>query len=195
MKKPVKIIIAVLIALVVGSGIGFGSAVYAYDAITRLQTVKDGPWQTNLASGSEQANPYNRADTAVHGLLALNQSETIYYVANTDDSGRQLNGNLDYRIEGKAPDARWWSITVYGADDYLIANELNRYSCNAKNVTCDSNGKFVVYISKTQKQGLWLPLGDQKKFVLQLRLYNPGQSVRSSPSTVELPHIFQEASK
>ncbi len=195
MKKPVKIIIAVLVALVLGSAIGVGTAVYAYDPVTSLQSVKDGPWDTNLASGSEQANPYNRAAVAVHGLLALDRSETIYYSAYTDDSGKQLDGNLDYRIEGKAPDARWWSITVYGADEFLIPNELNRYSCNANNVTYDSNGKFVAYVSKTQKQGLWLPLGDQKRFVLALRLYNPGQSVSTSPATVELPHIIQEVSK
>jgi hypothetical protein len=195
MKKPVKILVAVLIALVLGTAIGIGSAVYAYDSVASVRSITNGPWQTNLTYGSEEAGPYIRAATAAHGLLALKQSETIYYSAYTDDNGRPLSSEFDYQIEGKMPDARWWSITVYGSDDFLIANQVNRYSCNANNVTCDPGGKFTVYISKTQKPGLWVPLGDQKKFFMTLRLYNPGQTVRNSPGTVELPHIAREVSK
>ena len=195
MKKPVKILIAILIALVLGTAIGVGSAVYAYDAVTGARSISNGPWQTNLAFGSVQAGPYVRTATAVHGLLALNESETIYYSAYTDDNRQPLSSEFDYRIEGKTPDARWWSITIYGSDDFLIANQMNRYSCNANNVTCDSSGKFTVYISKTQKPGSWVPLGDQKKFFVTLRLYNPGQTIRNSPGAVELPRIIREVSK
>ena len=195
MKKPVKIIIAVLVALVLGTGIGVGTAVYGYDAVASVRSITNGPWQTNLTYGSEEAGPYIRAATAVHGLLALKQSETIYYFANSDDKGQPLSSDFDYRIEGKTPDARWWSITIYGADEFLIPNELNRYSCNANNVPYDSSGQFSVYISKTPKPGVWVPLGDQKKFLLTLRLYNPGQTVRNGPGTVELPHIIREVSK
>ena len=195
MKKPVKILIAVLIALVLGTAIGVGSVILSYNSAVATQNIKNGSWQTNLGTGTEKANPYLRAATAVHYLLALNQSETIYYSANTDDSGNLLNANNDYRMEGKAPDARWWSITVYGADDFLIPNALNRYSYNANNVSLDSNGKFSIYVSKQQQAGAWLPLGDQKRFVLALRLYNPGQSVRTNPATIELPHIIKVVKK
>ncbi len=195
MKKPVKIILGVLIALILGSGIGFGSAVWAFEGGANSGGVINGPWRTNLAAGSQQADLYTRTWIAVHGLLALNQSETIYYSAYTDDSGQLLSGDSVYRIEGKAPDARWWSITLYGTDDFLVPNDLNRYSYSGNSVTYDQNGKFTIYIAKTQKPGDWLPLGDQKRFALSLRLYNPGESIRKNPATVELPLIIREVGK
>ena len=138
---------------------------------------------------------YTRAVVAVHGLFALNKSETIYYSVLTDDSGQKFSGDNVYRIEGKAPEARWWSITVYGADNFLIPNDLNRYSYSSNSVMYDQNGKFTIYISKNRKPGNWLPLGDRQKFLLSLRLYNPGESIRKNPATVELPHIIREGDK
>jgi hypothetical protein len=195
MKKPLKIILGILVALVLGSGIGYSSAILAYDRIADMRSVNNGPWQTNLSVGSEEASPYLRASIAEHGLLALNQSETIYFSAVKDESGHVFNGDNVYRIEGKAPDARWWSITAYGADDFLIPNELNRYSYSGNSVTYDKDGKFTIYLSKTPRPGNWLPLGNQKKFALSLRLYNPGESVRKNPAGVELPHIVSEVNK
>jgi hypothetical protein len=183
MKKVFKILIAALIAIVLGSAIGS-----AY-------SIKNGPWQTSLAVGSEDANLYTRASVAVHALLALKQSETVYYTAYKDDNGDPLNGNYVYRIEGKNPDARWWSITIYGADDFLIPNELNRYSYNMNNVTYNADGVYTIYLSRTQRSGNWLPLGNQNKFSLSLRLYNPGSTVLSNPATVELPHIIKEGAR
>jgi len=195
MKKPLKIVLGVLAALVLGSAIGIGSAVYIMEQGGNAGGIMNGPWRTNLAVGSNQADPYTRAWVAVHGLLALNSSETIYLHAYNDSSGQLFNGDNVYRIEGKAPDARWWSITLYGADDFLITNEISRYSYGSNTVTFDKDGKFTIYISKTQKPGDWLPLGDQKTFSLSLRLYNPGESVRKNPATVELPRIVKEGSK
>jgi hypothetical protein len=195
MKKPVKIVLGILVALVLGSGIGVGSAVLAYDRIASLRSINNGAWQTSLAAGSEEASLYLRASISEHGLLALNQSETIYYSATKDDAGNELNGNYTYKIEGKSPDARWWSITAYSADDFLIPNELNRYAYSGNSVAYDKDSKFTIYLSKTQQAGNWLPLGNQKKFALSLRLYNPGESVRKDPAKVDLPHITREVGK
>ncbi len=196
MKKQFKIILGILVALILGSVIGIGSAIWAYEKLAnRGRYIKNGPWTTNLAVGSKKADIYVRAYVAVHGLLALNQTETIYYGARTDDKGEPLGGDKIYRIEGKAPKARWWSITVYGADNFLIPNELNRYSYNSNNVKYAKDGKFTIYLSKTRETGNWLPLGDQKKFELSLRLYNPAEFVRENPATVDLPHVIREERK
>ncbi|MDD5312492.1 MAG: DUF1214 domain-containing protein [Dehalococcoidia bacterium] len=195
MKKIFKILIAALIALVLGSAVGVGSALVAYDAVASAYSVKNGPWQTSLAVGSEDASLYTRASVAVHALLALRKSETVYYTAYKDDNGDPLNSNYVYRIEGKNPDARWWSITVYGADDFLIANELNRYSYNMNNVASNADGSYTIYLSRNQRSGNWLPLGNQSKFSLSLRLYNPGSTVLDNPATVELPHIIREGAR
>jgi hypothetical protein len=193
-KKPAQIILGIIVALILGSGIGVGSAVWAYESLGKSH-LKNGPWTTDLAKGSEKADAYSRTYMAVHALLGLTQAETIYYVASTDDNGQSLSGDGVYRVEGKAPEARWWSITVYGSDDFLIPNEYNRYSYSGNNVTYDSNGNFMFSVSKVQKPGDWLPIGDQKKFILELRLYNPGDSIRKNPGIVELPRIIREDNK
>jgi hypothetical protein len=195
MKKPAKIVLGVLVALILGTAIGASSAMLANESVTRMRDIQNGAWRTNLAVGSNQADIYTRAWVAIHGLFALTQHETIYYQAYFDDSGQLLSGDSTYRIEGKAPDARWWSITAYGADDFLIPNALNRYSYSGNSVTCDQDGKFTIYLSKTQRQGDWLPLGDQKTFNLSLRLYNPGETIRNNPASVELPHVIKEVGK
>ena len=195
MKKPAKIILGILAAIVLGTAIGIGSAPVATKIVYNIGTVKNGPWRTNPTAGSRQANIYMRAAVAFSALFAFNQSETIYYSAMGDDSGQRFSGDNVYRIEGKAPEARWWSITAYGADNFLIPNEQNRYSYSGNNVTYDQNGKFTIYVSKTRKPGNWLPLGDRKKFTLTLRLYNPGEAILKSPATVELPHIIKEEGK
>jgi len=196
MKKPLKIVLAVLAVLVVGGAAGYGTAVAAYESMYSRGTVRNGQWATNLAAGSSEAGMYARANVALHGLLALAKSETIYYQCLGDDKGEQLRSNCDYRIEGKAPDARWWSLTIYGQDDFLIPNEQNRYSFNTNTVQFNPDGSYVIYLSRSPKEGNWLPAGTQdQKMTLSLRLYNPGQSVYGNPGGIELPRITREGCK
>src|SRR4051812_49979480 len=96
--------------------------------------IHDGPWRTALDVGASDAGIYLRAGIAVHGLLALNRSETMYYSARTDTSGVALDGKCTYRIHGNDPKTRWWSIAAYGPDDYLIPNAAHRYSVSKNSV-------------------------------------------------------------
>ena len=195
MKKPLKYLVAAVIVLVVGGGIGYSSAVWARDFVYETGALKNGPWQTNLAIGSEEAGIYTRAAIAKHGLLALTKTETLYYGAAIDDDGEPLLTACDYRIEGKDLDARWWSITAYGKDDFLIPNDQNRYAYGGNEVTYDADGCYRIYLSATPKEGCWLPTGKQDKFDLTLRVYNPGPDFYNNPGTVELPRIIKEEGK
>jgi hypothetical protein len=196
MKKPLKIVLAVLAVLVIGGAIGYGTAVAAYDSMYSRGNVRNGQWETNLSAGSSEAGMYTRAQIALHALLALARSEAVYYQCAGDNRGEQLRAACDYRIDGKPLDARWWSITVYGKDDFLIPNELRRYSFNTNTVKLNSDGSYVIYLSALPKEGNWLPAGTQdQKVVLMLRLYNPGQSVYDNPGGIELPRITREGCK
>lgn len=197
MKKPFKFLIAALIALIVGDSIGYFSVDPMLNLITNMSGVQNGPWSTSLAVGGTSANPYLRAWVAKHGLLALTKSETIYLSAAVDDNREPLLGNCDYRIEGKAPDTRWWSITVYGEDDFLIPNEQRCYSWCCTEMKLEPGGSFEIYLCRTPKEGCWLPTGQAEKLILMLRLYNPGASYceYETLKTVELPRIIKEGSR
>jgi len=150
--------------------------------------ISDGPWRTSLSIGSAGGDMRTRASVALHGLLALNRSETLYYTAQTDDAGNPLSGACAYRIAGHDPGARWWSITAYGPDDYLIANPAHRYSVSKNSVTRDKTGLFDASVSAAPEKTDWIPVA-AGAFSLTLRLYNPGASVATDPAHAALPKI------
>jgi len=184
---------ALKIAATIAIGIAFGLAATWVTAIrgTMSGGVGDGPWSTSLDTGSSEGGFYLRARIAVHGLLALNREETIYYSALRDDDGADLVGNCSYRLQGRDPPTRWWSITAYGADDFLIPNDANLYSVSKNSVARNADGSFVVTLSKVKADGNWIPVATGR-FNLTIRLYNPDHGVIDDPAHVALPTIIKE---
>jgi hypothetical protein len=152
--------------------------------------VANGPWRTSLATGGSDAGPYRRANVAVHGLLALGRDEAIYYTAARDSAGDALDGHCLYQLVGRDPPARWWSITAYGADDFLIPNAAGLYSVSLNSVARRADGRFAITVSKGEAASNWIPVSDGR-FTLSLRLYNPGAAVAADPAHVALPQILK----
>jgi hypothetical protein len=181
-----------LASLALAAGLGLASAyVAARYLVTGDATARNGPWVTNLAAGAPAADPYTRANIALTGLFALSKDETIYYNATEDSAGEALDGRCSYRIEGRDPDARWWSLTVYGSDHFLIDTPSKRYSASKTSVVRDADGSFVVRLSTVEESGNWIATSAQR-FQVTLRLYNPGAAVTNDPATVPLPAIVKE---
>lgn len=196
-RKTIRRISKYLLVVVVALVLGVGSALLGVGFITEKSLIRNGAWYTGLTYGSEQAGMYTRAAVAIVALFALNKSEVIYYTADTDDAGQLLQSSCDYRIEGTKldPYSSWWSITVYGGDNFLIPNEQNRYSYTNTNIEYDEDGNFTISLSSTSKTGNWLPTGNQNKIILMLRMYNPAPSIYENLDTIELPHIITEECK
>jgi hypothetical protein len=187
MKRALKLLLFLVIAAI----LGVGSAAWM---MVHSSTVRNGPWETDLAIGSSQAGMYLRAKVAAFGLFALNRSESIYFYSSTDQNGQALRSNCDYGVEGRDLDARWWSITVYGQDQFLIPNEWNAYSFQKGNTAREADGSYRIHLSRTRKQGNWLPTGDRdQRLSLVLRLYGPGRPFLDRPEAVALPQIIREA--
>lgn len=175
--------------------VGVGSALLGVRKQFAAGGVRSGSWQTNANIGSSGAGPYLRAGVAIGGLLALNASETIYYTATTDDEGERLSTACQYRIDGREPAARWWSITAYANDDLLIRGSNGRYSVDATSVEKGADGSFVVRVGGEPRAGNWISTGPPdggQPFSLTLRLYNPDASIVSDLRGVALPHIERE---
>jgi hypothetical protein len=185
-----KLAAKIIAMLVVGTALGLLVTWFTIVRGGMPGWVSDGPWKTNLLTGSSSGDIYTRALVAVHGLLALNRSETIYYAATTDDSGAALDGRCTYLITGRDPPARWWSVTVYGADDFLIPNPADRYSVSKTSVLRDASGAFAATVAPTPSGPNALPTNG-RKFNLTLRLYNPSPAVAADPAHVALPAIHK----
>jgi hypothetical protein len=183
-----KLALKIFAVLVLGTVLGLGVTLLFAMHGTMPGGASDGPWKTNLLIGSNAGNMKTRAAVALHGLFALNRNETIYYTASTDSDGNKLDGRCTYLIAGRDPPTRWWSITAYAADDYLIPNPAHRYSVSKNSVTHNASGEFVATASPTATSHDWIALAGGP-FTLTLRLYNPAPDVAKDPTHVALPSI------
>lgn len=175
--------------------VGVVTAVLGVRAQFAAGGVKSGAWATNANIGSSGAGPYLRAGVALGGLLALNASETVYYTATTDDAGEALSTACQYRLEGSDPNARWWSITAYADDSFLIRGSNGRFSVDKTAVEKGADGSFVVRVGGEPRAGNWISTGAPdggRPFSLTLRLYNPDPSIVRDLSGVALPRIVLE---
>jgi hypothetical protein len=178
------------ISAILVTGIALGLAATWVTAIcgTMGGSVTDGPWHTSLYTGSSEGGPYLRAQIAVHGLLALSREETVYLYCSAPSDGTALDGNCMYHLEGRDLPTRCWSITAYGADDFLLPNDAGRYSVSMNSVARDADGRFKVTLSKAKAEGNWIPVAPGR-FDLAVRLHNPQADVIADPAHVTLPAI------
>lgn len=177
--------LSVVLALV----LGIGSAIWAIQAGASARSVRNGVWQTSTETGSPDASMYVRAQIAFAGLLALNQSEAMYYRAGADAEGRPFDGSCDYLVEGRDPAARWWSLTAYAADHYLIPNAAERYSFSQTTVARQPDDGFRIVVSAQPHEGNWLPVAAGAPFDLTLRLYNPLPALTGDLTGTPLPRV------
>jgi hypothetical protein len=187
MKFALKFLAALVVGIVIGLLVTWLTIVRGMP-----EGISNGPWRTSLLIGRSGGDPYVRALVAVHGLLALNRSETIYFTATTDGSGQPLDGACTYQIAGHDPDARWWSITAYGPDDFLIPNPVDRYSISKNSVVRLAGGGFAASVGSAAEVQNWVPTA-RGRFSLTLRLYNPGKTVAANPAGASLPEIVRGA--
>ncbi len=189
--RTTRFVLKLLAVLIAGTVLGVAATWLSVRWFSPSR-VSDGPWKTNLLAGSAQSGPYWRAAVAMHGLFALDRSESAYYTADTDNDGGRLNGRCRYEIAGPEPQARWWSITAYGPDDYLIPNPAHRYSVSKTTVTRESDGGIRMQVGGEANATDWISTGSGP-FSLTLRLYNPGSEVVRNPAHAALPLIKKAA--
>ena len=99
--------------------------------------------------------------------------------------------------EGMLPPVKepgFWSITAYGSDEFLIPNEINRYSVNNRdNLTYNPDGSLDILLQEDQPEEAmmnnWLPLGTDN-FHLALRMYIP--DTEKIANSWKIPEIVKQ---
>lgn len=164
-------------------------------------TQSDNKWNVDFVGGSYGTDYLARAEGAVQGLFVHSPQEAVYFHTYSDDENEPLLGKNNYKIhfdKDELPTSAefgFWSITMYGDDYQLVANEMNRYSIrkSTEGLEYNEDGSIDLYIQATPPEGNesnWLPTPKEGIFRLNFRVYLPDQSVRQW-STVEnyLPGI------
>jgi hypothetical protein len=172
-----------------GLALGSGFAIYRLQDRNIGVAIKHGAWST-FDGDANKTDWLTMGRLAIHAILVLGKTETIYFSAGMDDRGQTLSSDHIYRIHGIPPSARYWSITVYDVHSDLVANEANKYNVNGETVHLDSDGGYTIYLSRKRHGDNWLPAGDVGQIYLTLRLYLPSDELRRSLTTTpELPAI------
>jgi hypothetical protein len=141
-------------------------------------------WSTPPANLGDYGTDYTtRAAVAMVGLGANLPVDALYPSARVDATGQALNGQYRYRLHFPAdalPPARaFWSVTAYGADEFLIANPINRYALGDRDkLSRNPDGSLDLWVqaqppASDAQRANWLPVRAGDAFVLVARLYWP----------------------
>lgn len=177
----------ILLAAVLGSGIG----IYNISSGKSDSQRTIGNWKTvDKDKDLNTADLLTIAQVAVYGPYALTKKEVIYLSTSTDSEGNELDPKADYIITGKKLDAKYWSITAYDENGFLIKNPINKYSYNLEDVKYQADStSYKINLSGTEKTENWLPINNVKKASLIIRLYLPSEKLRENLTVHTLPVI------
>ena len=144
-------------------------------------------WGFTTKTGLYGTDYLMRALVTAIGLGANRPQDAIYPTSMKDGDGRAYNGANKYVMrfaKGQMPPVEgFWSLTMYDADYFFVANPINRYSISARqNLKTNPDGSTDLYIQKdspgADKESNWLP-APAGKFILMLRMYWPDEKAPS----------------
>jgi len=154
-------------------------------AASKKFTVTDGIWQYHGYPIADFGTEYEyRAFIAYTGYVANPVSVALYITTKFDSNGDAISGSKTYNIhfeEGEFPPylgRGFWSLTVYGADFFLIDNEIDRYSVNNRmtfNKNPDNSVDIVLSETRPDDISNWLPMSGEG-VLLTIRIYVPNMT-------------------
>ena len=107
----------------------------------RFAFIENDIWTILPSPGDPNRDLYTRAAVAQYGTFALKKPESAYFSASIDIEDEPLDGKCLYKLTGSDIESRWWSITAYGSDGFLINNNEKLYSFNRNLFFCNCMGK------------------------------------------------------
>ena len=153
-----------------------------YAKLPTLAQVVNG-WQMNTDTMGVYGNFYlKRAIVAMVGLGANQPQDAIYPLNLVDANGQPMEGGNRYVLHFSPtelpPVEAFWSLTMYDAEGFQVANSLDRFAIGDRDsLTYNADGSLDIYIQHdspgVDKESNWLPSPAQGKLGLTMRLYAP----------------------
>jgi hypothetical protein len=144
-------------------------------------------WQMNTDTMGVYGNYYlKRAIVAMVGLGANQVDDAIYPLNVSDADGKQLMAENKYVLHfGKdelPPVDAFWSLTLYDAEGFQVANPLNRFAIGDRDpLRFNTDGSLDLFIQNENpgpdKEANWLPSPKSGQLAVTLRLYAPKPQV------------------
>jgi hypothetical protein len=144
-------------------------------------------WIFTTKAGVYGTDYLQRAFITAIGLGANRPQDALYPTSEVDAEGEPYSGANRYVMhftKGQTPPVdAFWSITMYNADYFFVANRLNKYTVSPRNaLEYDADGSLDIYIQNEspgkEKEANWLP-SPKGKFILMMRMYWPREMAPS----------------
>ncbi len=140
-------------------------------------------WQMNTNTMGVYGDYYlKRAIVAMAGLGANQPEDAIYPLCLGDADGKPLDGANKYVLHfTKAelpPVEAFWSVTMYDAEGFQVANKLNRFAIGDRDeLKYNADGSLDLYLQHdspgADKESNWLPSPAKGTLGVTMRLYAP----------------------
>jgi hypothetical protein len=182
----VRLLIGTLFALAVAAAVGLGTTYLTLTRGAAFGALTIGSWTAWPKTGTADADPYARATIARTGQLPVALGDGVSFTAQTDDSGKPLDGRCDIVLSGVTPAARFWTLTLYNTEGGLVANSVDRYGFSSQEIVRHADGSFEIVVTPRANPGNWLPTGGIERYALVLRFYDTAVGV-STKAGRELP--------
>ena len=167
-----RLLLGSIFCLTLAAVVGLGSTWLALSRGIAVSTLKLGAWSAHPKAGTADIDPYARAAIERSGELPIGVGDGISFTARTDDNARTLDGRCDVVVSGTTPQARFFTLTLYGRDGRLVANALNRHGFTSQELIRKADGRFDIVLGPRARTGNWLPTGGVERYVIVLRLYD-----------------------
>ncbi len=140
-------------------------------------------WQMNTDTMGVYGNYYlKRAIVAMVGLGANQPEDAIYPLLVHDSDGTPLSGDQKYVLHFEKselpPAGAFWSVTMYDAEGFQVANSINRFAIGDRDaLKYNADGSLDLYIQSespgADKESNWLPAPKSGRLGVTMRLYAP----------------------
>jgi hypothetical protein len=180
-------------SVAIGVALGLLATWFAVERGYGFGAVNAGPWIAWPNAGSPEADPYARAVIARSAAIPLGLAEGLLFVARADSQDRELDPACDYRIRGRTPPARYWTLNAATPEGFLIPNAVGRYGFTSSEIVREDPEIVDIVAAREARAGNWLPIAGTRPFVLAFRLYDT--IVRASARGVaadNMPSITRE---
>jgi hypothetical protein len=140
-------------------------------------------WQMNTDTMGVYGNYYlKRAIVAMAGLGANQPEDAVYPLSMADADGKPVTGENRYVLHfSKAelpPVDAFWSVTMYDAEGFQVANPINRFAIGDRDaLKYNADGSLDLYLQHESpgkdKEANWLPAPKSGVLGVTMRLYAP----------------------
>jgi hypothetical protein len=188
----VRLLLGALFSLAIAAGVGLSATWFALTQGAAAGGITIGAWTFWPRMGTAAIDPYARATVARSGELPIGSGDGVAFYSWSDDAGHTLDGRCDVSVGGITPQARYWTLTLYGLEGNLIANAVRRHGFTSQEIIRKSDGSFEILVGPRARPGNWLPTSGVERYMLVLRLYDTpvGVATRSGRDT-PMPNVVE----